>query len=385
MLREDFAPAAPGELVGRLATELAFVPNRLPPELGVDWSLVRPIEEARAATSELVGQARLTKNIDLIINAFARREALLSSRMEGTQTEIEELLLRDALPKAVLAEDTDLHEVLNYLATLDLAQSWLADGRQLDVSLVKELHARLLLGVRGASKSPGAFRPADVWIGRHGDRREDARFVPPPMEQVPPLVDDLVAFTMAEPVFGPLVDSAIAHYQFETIHPFQDGNGRLGRLLIPLHLMEWKVLDRPLIYLGPYFESHQDRYRDGLLAVSRDGAWIEWIRFFLEAIRATAVDARNRVQRMMTLEADYRERVIARSTSRFALPALDVVFGRVFVSVGSLEEHLGVRAPTAKGVIDTFVDLKILQPYRRVRGRQTWFAAELLEQVYADG
>lgn len=316
--------------------------------------------------------------------ALARREAVLSSRLEGTQTEIVEVLLQTG-DKPAAEEDSDLHEVLNYVATIALAREWMAEGRKLAPPLVKDLHSRLLTGVRGRDKHPGSYRLKNVYIGNRERGFAAARFIPPPLEHVPGLMDGLFAFASEERAFGPMIDAALVHYQFETIHPFEDGNGRLGRLLIPLHLQQWGVLDRPLLYLGPYFEAHAEEYRDGLLMASREGAWEEWISFFLEALRSTAMDAMVRVTAVLDLQARYRALLLTGPASKFAFPALDLIFDHVLINVGQLTDAFSVSAPTGKTLIDTFVGLGILEPYGVVgtrHKRQTWIARELYSRVY---
>ena len=273
------APSVPGKWIPLPEGDLSFVPDPLPPEPLLSGAVLAAVESARGAVSELVGQARLVANVDLISSALARREAVLSSRLEGTQTEIVEVLLQTP-DRPPAEEDSDLYEVLNYVDTIRLAQEWLADGRELAPPLIKDLHTRLLAGVRGTHKHPGRYRLKNVYIGNRERGFKAARFIPPPLEHVPALMDDLSTFTSGARAYGPMIDSALVHYQFETIHPFEDGNGRLGRLLIPLHLQQWGVLDRPLLYLSPYMEAHSDEYRDGLLMVSREGAWDAWISSF---------------------------------------------------------------------------------------------------------
>ncbi len=362
---------------------LAFVPEMLPPELTVTRELLRSAELARAAVSELTGQARLIKNINLVIRPLARREAVMSSRIEGTQTEIRELLMSETEEEPP-DPDSDVFEVLNYLATIDLAQAWFDDGRNLDMSLVKELHARLLSGVRGDDKQPGLLRRKDVYIGNRSRGIQEARYVPPPMEHVASLMDDLFSFVSGPDAYTTLVDTAIAHYQFEAIHPFEDGNGRLGRLLVPLQLMQDGALDRPLVYLGPTLLERDQEYRDGLLAVSTQGKWLDWVLFMLDAMRVAASDALRRVQRLMELHEGYRQLIASSTSSKFPLVALDVVMDRTFVAVRDIERYAQTTYPTAKSAIETLVELKILVPHARIKGRQVWRAEQLLREVYED-
>jgi Fic family protein len=378
--REAFGPRSPGQLVplaGRGAW--AFLPERLPPALELTPALVRANDAARGAVGELVGQARLVQNADLVAGSLSLTESVYSSRIEGTQTEILDVLVHRAAPAP---PGDDLAEVLNYMATADLARDWFRDGRPLDLSLIKELHARLLTGVRGADKHPGAFRTQDVYIGNRAMGFEGARFVPPPMEHVGPLMEDLLAFTRGPAVYGPLIDCAIAHYQFEAIHPFEDGNGRLGRLLIPLQLVERGVLDRPILFVSRFLETRAQDYRDGLLAVSQGGHWEAWVTFFLEAIRATAQDALIRVDRIIDLQAAYRQRVLAETSSSYAIQTLDLVFDSVVLSARHIEDRFGASPATSRATIETLARLGILKPYRRIRGAQFWLAEELLQQVY---
>lgn len=383
MLQADFGASSPGTLVDISEGGLAFIPNPIPPEVKFTRELLVAAEAARGAVGELVGHARLIANVDLVVQALARREAVLSSKLEGTHTTVVEVLMHEAAGGPSL-EDSDLHEVLNYLRTIELATSWLAEGRRVGPPFVADLHARLLQGVRGADRNPGGLRRKNVFIGDRVRGLAGARFVPPPVEHVEPLIEDLFNFTRNGTTFGPMIDCAIAHYQFETIHPFEDGNGRLGRLLIPLHLMDWGVLDRPLLYLGPYLEEHADEYRDGLLRVSQSGDWSSWLVFFLGAIHHAALDGLARASRIVELQRDYRMRVSAELNSRYVLPALEAVFESVVVSVSQIEEATHATAPTAKKLIDAFTDLGILRLAHRQSGKQFWIASELLDEAYSD-
>lgn len=381
MKPDDLSPASPGSSV-RIVNGWAFVPDPLPPVIN-SLSIVAAVEEARGAVGELVGQARLIQNPELIIAPFRRQEAVLSSRIEGTRTEVETLLLAEATPRGEISEDSDTFEVLNYLDTISTGEAWIAEGRPLNRSLVWGLHAELLRGVRGRDKHPGAFRTTHVYIGDRGRGIDAASYIPPPPEQIPPLMENLFRFLQEPPTFSPLIDCAVAHYQFEAIHPFEDGNGRLGRLLIPLYLLAKGVLDRPLLYLGPYLEAHRADYFELLLRVTTQGDWDSWLHFFLRGIRDQATESVSRAQRIRDLYDQYR-RLITQSTSAgSAHRALDLVFERVYIWASLLSDELEISYPTARHAIDTLVSLSVLQPSRRgARGRQLWVAQELLDTVY---
>lgn len=378
----ELSSASPGRSVPLDFGGAGFLPDLLPPELLIPKDILVLSTEAGRMIGELVGRASLISNVDLISGALARREAIFSSRMEGTQTEIRDLLAHEADAREMSGDEADdMTEVLNDLATIDLAVSWRSEGRALSMAMIRDLHERLMQGVRGQDKHPGEFRRSDVYIGNRALGFAGARFVPPPSREVAPLMENLVSFMSGKDGYGPLIDAAVSHYQFETIHPFEDGNGRLGRLIISLQLMEAGALDRPLLYLGPALHARDSQYRDALLAVSERGTWQTWISFFLEAIRDAAMDASARVRRALELEQRYRAS-LATSRSPNALRALDVALDRLFVSVPQMEAALDTTAPTARAVIDSLVDAGVLVSEGRIRGRQQWFARDLVEQVY---
>lgn len=391
MRREDFGPTAPGRLVSipRLTDEalpggfslLAFVPAFLPPDFPIPRDLLVAADAARGAISRLAGESARLPNTDLITRPLSRREAVLSSRIEGTQTEIREVLLKESL-NAATEDDSDLAEVLNYLAALELGRAWQAEGRSLSASLIKDLHARLLQGVRGEDKDPGAFRRRNVYIGDRAQGVAQARFVPPPFEDVDALIGDLLSFVDGQGHYGPLVDCALIHYQFEAIHPFEDGNGRIGRLLLPLYLIQRAVIDRPDLYLSPYFDRHRREYVDRLLRVSTHDDWAGWVGFFLQAIRVQADDTRARVGRIFALQTEYRARIRDAGASRTALLAIDIIFARVFVSVPQIRDATRSSYPTARAAIESLTALGILDPFTRISGTQYWVANELARSIY---
>ncbi len=367
-------------MVVRIPSGWAFLPHPLPPSVNLTRELLLAAEAARGALGEFVGQTRLLTNPNLILGPMAQREAVLSSRIEGTNTEVREVLMSQATAEPERDPNSDLAEVLNYLRALRFGQEWVEEHRPLNLSLIWGLHAELMRGARGQDKHPGQFRQTQVFIGDHVRGIEAARFVPPPPEHVPALMDNLVTFMGGEPSYGPLTDCAISHYQFEAIHPFEDGNGRLGRLLIPLQLLGAGVLDRPILYLSSYFEQHRDQYMERLQRVSMAGDWLGWVLFFLEAVRWQAQDARQRTARVLALHARYRE--LARALPKAALLAVDLAMERVYLTVSQVAEHAQVSYNTARAAVAALEQAGILRPYGRVRGVQLWEAAELLHEVY---
>ncbi len=307
---KTFGDNKTGRFLPTLLGNSAFVPDPLVKlEVPLDWSLVRLLSEADAAVSEVTGACRRHINPLLVLRPFQRREAILSSRIEGTITTARELVAMEAKPEkeAEREHTSETREVRNYLDALDLGINRLSEI-PLSLRLIRELHKRLMDGVRGERNTPGEFRKHQAAIGKEGQSEKDARFVPPPPQEMHACLDDFEKF-LHDDRYPPLVKMAIMHYQFETIHPFGDGNGRTGRLLIPLCLLSDERMDRPVLYLSPYFEKHDQEYRDHLLAISQRGTWTEWISFVL---RGVVVQCKDTIERLNTLEqmlSDYKARV----------------------------------------------------------------------------
>jgi len=327
----------------------------------------------------------------MVLRPLVLLEAVRSSRIEGIHTEVRDVLLEHAAPRTVGERDpgatadpqlNDIREVVNNEQAIVLGNAWLADGRTLTMSAIKELHAALLRNnVRGQDKHPGEFRKSQVWIGNRGDDLAAARYVPPPPEQVEPLLENLIDFMHADGSYGPLIDCAIAHYQFEAIHPFEDGNGRIGRVLIPLHLMLQSVIDQPLISLGLVLDSERDEYLHRLNEVSVVGDWDGWVMFFLEMVRQQAVSSLKRIQRTLELHQRYLD-LTAPLPSRVPFRVIALLMEQPFVSVPQVARFVPASYPTARAAIDSLVQLGILNPLRRISGTQYWEAAELISSIY---
>ncbi len=382
MKPSEFTDASPGKLV-TIEKGWAFVPDPLGLKPPMTWELVALLDAASRRLGELVGQARLINNEQLVMGPLLTREAVESNRIEGTHTLIEEVLLqRSAGPPRDRERAEANLEVLRYVETLYKGRDAIVDGQPWSTYFIRALHQELLEGTRGADKDPGRFRNKLVGIGKKGDSPEEARYTPPPPEYVPDLMENLVQYAAAGSDLPPLVAAALIHYQFEAIHPFEDGNGRLGRLLIPLYLLSTGAVDRPIIYLSSYFESRRDEYYDLLKAVSTHGDWSAWVQFFLQAVIHQATDARARVEKLLSLRAEYSRRVEAASKSQAALTALNVVLERVYVTAPELAAAIGRDYRTAKGALDTLTRLGIIRQLP-IGYPQRWVAAELIEMVYS--
>lgn len=365
-------------------TYWAFVPNPLPPQLPIDWDLARSLSGADRALSELAGVGRTMPNPHLLIGPFVRREAVLSSRIEGTQADIADLYAYEVglLPLPDLESgppETDVREVLNYVHALEYGLERLAT-LPVSLRLIRELHERLLTGVRGEHATPGEFRHSQNWLGPPNCNLNEARFVPPPVPQMREALNAFESYLHDAGAHPPLVRLALAHYQFEAIHPFVDGNGRIGRLLISLLLVEWGLLPIPLLYLSAFFHRHRQEYYDLLMAVSERGAWRDWITFFLQGVAEQARDAVVRAKRLQDLQASWRER-LAEARSATPLRLADSLFDSPVLTIPQAQRHLGVTYRSAQRNVQKLVAAGILQQMGESSYGKTFLASEILEAI----
>ncbi len=375
---DDFATTAPGKLVPEPDAGWAFVPNDLPPSLdfnNADWRL---LSTAASALGELKGAAHALPNPQMLMRAFLRREAVASSRIEGTVTSFEQLALFEADPRR--PPTPDAQEVANYVEAAEHGVQRIQElppGRR----LVCELHQRLLAGVRGGESRPGEFRTVQNFITGIGLGPESARFVPPPPDQVLPAFDALERY-MNQPIERPpLIELALIHYQFETIHPFMDGNGRLGRLLITLLLKHYGVLDAPLLSLSDFFDRNRRRYVNLLLGVSQRGEWLEWIRFFLTAVRDQSLDSSRRAKGLSDLRESYRNAVQESSRSALTLQMLDHLFEQPAMTAPYAAARFGVTQPPARHAMERLRSLGILLPVAGRPRPQVYIAPEIIDMM----
>lgn len=333
------------------------------------------LEKANRALGELNAFSLIVPDVDLFIRMHVVKEAQTSSRIEGTQTGIDEALLPEA---AVLPEKRDdWREVQNYIQAVNTAVAEL-DRLPLSNRLLKQTHAVLMRGVRGEHKMPGDFRISQNWIG--GSGLADAAFIPPHPDGVPDLMSDLEQFWHNEAITVPhLVRVAISHYQFETIHPFLDGNGRIGRLLIPLYLISHGLLAKPSLYLSDFFERNRASYYDALTRVRASNDLIHWVRFFLSGVAETAGKGRDVFRQVLALrtETDKAVQGLGRRAGK-AGELADLLYRNPVVTAAEVEQALKVSTPTANSLIREFLGLKILEEISgQQRGRVYAFARYL--------
>jgi len=365
----------------------AFVPHPLPPRLAADWELTAALSEADRALSELAGLGRTMPNPHLLIGPFVRREAVLSSRIEGTQADIADLYAYEAgqlpLPGLEAApSDADVREVLNYVNALEYGLKRL-ETLPVSLRLMRELHERLLAGVRGEHATPGEFRRSQNWIGAPGCTLHEATFVPPPLPQMHESLDALETYLHSQDVYPPLVRLAFIHYQFEAIHPFVDGNGRIGRLLLSLLLVQWQLLPLPLLYLSAYFHRYRQDYYDLLLGVSERGDWRAWLLFFLRGVAEQARDALERARRLQDLREEWHRRLAQARTSALTLRLVDILFTSPILTISQAQRLLKVGSyHSARKNVEKLVSAGILQPEGDATYGKTYIAAEILRIVH---
>jgi len=377
-----FTEEAPGKLVKIPEGVHAFVPNPLPPTIQIDAATADILSKASQAIGELKGTGAKLPNPYLLIRPFMRREAVLSSRIEGTFATPEELLLFEATP----TEDpprNEIREVANYVRAL----GWgLKKLNELPVShrLIKEAHHILLAGVRGEESCPGEFRNRQNFIGGSGQSIYEARFVPPPVEDMQAGMDDFEKYLHAKCDLPFLIRLPLIHYQFEALHPFVDGNGRVGRLLIVLLLAEREYLPEPLLYLSAYFDRNRDAYIDHLLRVSQAGMWLEWIRFFLQGIVEEAHDAIRRSQRLLALREELRGKVQMRRSSALLPKLVDELIAVPAITIPQARKILGVTYRSAQLNIKKLVDAGILKEVAGRKRNRVYYAPSIISIIEAD-
>lgn len=375
----DFAGTFPGRLTKSIEGVLAFVPSPLPPQFNFETSTVELLSDASMTIGELRGIGQRLPNPHMLIGPFLRHEAVVSSRIEGTIATEQELLLFEASPREQPAKP-DVKEVANYVRALEYGLDRL---KELPVSLrlIREIHAKLMEGVRGAERRPGEFRDTQNYIGQPGQSITEARYVPPPVPEMQKTLQEFESFLHTRSELPALVQLALIHYQFEAIHPFRDGNGRIGRLLISFLLCERGLLPKPLLYLSAYFERNRDAYVDGLLRVSQKGAWKEWIEFFLRGVAEQSRDAIARSQDLLGLWEEYRQALQTARASALLLQLVDSLFANPAITVPRAKELLKVTYPSAQQKIETLVSAGILREVTGRKRNRVYLAPKILSII----
>jgi len=361
----DFSSPSPGRVLRTPKGYWAFIPNPLPPTIEWSTSLISALGEAERNLGRLASLADTLPSPHILVRPFIRREAVLSSRIEGTRASLVDLYHYESAQLSFFDDTSDVREVHNYVRALDYG---LECSKTLPVSLrlIRELHGILMEGVRGEHLTPGEFRRSQNWIGPPGSTIESATIVPPPVAEMHQALDAMEKFIHAPSDIPQLARAGLIHYQFEAIHPFLDGNGRVGRLLVILLLIEWGLISQPLLYLSAFFEAHRLDYYDRLLAISRRGEWEKWLLFFLKGISSQSLDAITRIERLEQLRSAYRERLRTERAAARLLQTLDVLFERPILNIRQLEAALNVPYRTAQRYIERLEEIGIL---REVTGR----------------
>jgi Fic family protein len=364
------------------ASYIAFIPNRVPRELALDSDTVMRLSDADAALGRLAGSGRLLPDPHLLVNAYRTREAVSSSRIEGTQASVTEVF------DATVTGEThrgDVREVVNYMEALDHGVRRVQDdGFPISLRLIREMHRILLTGVRGHDKTPGDFRTDQNWIDSPDNRPSTATFVPPPVHEMWQALDDWEKYLQDEaPRLPLLIRCALLHYQFETIHPFLDGNGRMGRLFIVLYLMDRGRLPAPLLYLSGYLDRRKNDYYDRLQAVRERGQVVQWLQFFLDGVAVQATDAVDRAEQLSDLREDYRSRF--RGGGRAHL-ALDLLFANPILTVRYVQNQLGLSQPGASNLLRRLAAAAVVKEVGSGPGvRHRWICEDVLKVLDPDG
>jgi Fic family protein len=358
----------------------AFIPNPLPPELKIDFKFMQQLSEADRALGELAGIGRTMANPRLFVRPFISREAVLSSRIEGTQADLHDLFAYTAegRPKADGAKHADVLEVYNYVRAMDYGIKRL-ETFPVSLRLIRELHEHLMKGVRGGQATPGEFRRSQNWIGPAGCTLNDAVFVPPPVDEMNGTLDAFEKYLHETNSHPPLVRLALIHHQLESIHPFLDGNGRIGRLLISLLLVQWGLLPYPLLYLSAFFEHNRSAYYDLLLGVNQEGAWNDWISFFLQGVAEQSKDAVERAKRLQDSQLRLREQLRERYRSVLIGAVADYLFVQPVLSAAVVQRKFKVTHTGAMKVLKQLEKEGVIKETTGLERNRQYIAVDILK------
>jgi Fic family protein len=357
-----------GQYVKQPSDYRAFIPALLPPEppIVMDKELTGLLSEANLVLGRLDGAAGTLPNPDLFVAMYVRKEAVLSSQIEGTQSSLDDVLEFEVNTHGRKFPQ-DIEEVVNYVQAMNYGLKRIKEF-PLSLRLIREIHAELLKNVRGSNRTPGEFRKSQNWIGPHGCTLATATFVPPPVPEMHQALGDLEKFLHDAEVYPALIHCGVAHAQFETIHPFLDGNGRVGRLLITFLLCQKGILQQPLLYLSHYFKLHRTEYYDRLMAIRNDGNWEGWLKFFLRGVHQVSEQATNTVRAILGLRDTHRQMITEKIGRDWnGLTLLDFLFKHPVIQVAMVQKHLKCVYGTANKLVYLFERYGIL---KEVTGRK---------------
>jgi Fic family protein len=372
-----FKNSPSGKLVQATGGYWAFVPNALPPAIEWDTELVSQVSRADLAVGTLSGLGETLPNPHLLIYPFIRREAVLSSRIEGTQSSLSDLLLFEATQ---VEKQRDVKEVQNYVRAMEYGLKRLNE-LPLSLRFIRELHGILMEGVRGQQSTPGEFRQSQNWIGPAGATLNEATFVPPPVAEMHECLSELEKFLHSDTRLPPIIQAAMVHYQFEAIHPFLDGNGRIGRLLVTLLLCQKNVLSKPLLYLSAFFEKHRPEYYELLLNVSQSGQWRKWMEFFLQAVIEQSDDAVSRSRYLPELLRNYSQLAREKHLPPTAGQLVELIFMKPVLNTKTAKELLKVSYPSAQYALTSLENVGILTEITGRKRAKAYAAKEILEAL----
>jgi Fic family protein len=383
---KQFTKAAPGKLISGIprnaveAGTLTFVPNDLPPNIALTTDLFNLTSQVANALGRLQGTARALPDPKILIRSFVRREAQLSSYIENTFARYDDVAAADNQHDDRRAASNDVAETLNAERAIAVGvEAVFTNGRPITNNLLRQMHAVLLRGVRGEEYA-GRFRSKQVYIGNEHQGITNARFVPPPPHLLNDLMQAFETYVKQDRTLPALVHIALVHYQFETIHPFEDGNGRLGRILILLGLCQHELLTLPLINASLHFERNKQEYYDALLRVSTHGDWHGWLLFFLEGLRVAAVESMQKLLELTDLQRTYHDRLRSARNTALLLTLVDNLFIRPVVTISDAAKIMGVTYQAAQNSVQKLVDARILQ-LRPALSPATFAADEILRAV----
>ena len=375
---KDFENSTAGKCINTLKGYWAFVPNPLPPEIIYDRELIRLHSDADRLLGELSGTGRLLRNPYLLIAPYIRREAVSSSRIEGIQASLSDLFFFEAA-ESEEPKVHDVREVRNYVLAMESGFERLKD---LPISnmLIREIHRVLMKRVRGEHLTPGEFRQSQNWIGPLGCLLNEATYVPPPVDKMNQTLSEWEKYLHSNSEEPPLIKCALVHYQFEAIHPFLDGNGRIGRLLITFFLCEREYLTQPLLYLSAFFERFRDEYYSQLLNVSKKGAWRKWIEFFLRGVASQSKGALSDAKKIIDLHTEYQNKLEkTKKIPESAHRLIDEIFLNPVISISELSKKWNLQFNTVKRGVQRLAKIGILQEVDGKKRNKLFIASELMQ------